>query len=126
MVFKKGIVLDGFIRINVQPLSVNEAWKGRRIKTDKYKAYESLVQLLLPSFDIPIGLLTISFEFGFSNTQSDADNPVKLFMDILQKKYGFNDSRVYEINIRKKIVTKGMEYVKFTILPFKQELISLN
>ena len=26
--------------INIKPLSVNQCWKGRRFKTDKYKSYE--------------------------------------------------------------------------------------
>ena len=26
--------------IEIKPLSVNTAWKGRRFKTDAYKAYE--------------------------------------------------------------------------------------
>lgn len=122
----KGVSTDGLVRVNVKPLSVNEAYQGRRFKTDKYHGYETAVLLLLPSFDIPPSLLRLVYEFGFSNTLADVDNPCKLFTDILQKKYGFNDSRVYEIVIRKAIVPKGQEYVKFNILPFNQELISMN
>lgn len=59
--------------------------------------------------------LTISFTFGFSTKAADIDNPVKPFLDILQKKYGFNDSRVMEMNVKKVIVPKGKEFVEFTI-----------
>ena len=114
------------VTINVKPLSVNKAYKGRRFRTDEYDRYDLAVSLMLPNFDIPPTLLRIVYEFGFSNPQADADNPCKLFTDILQKKYGFNDSRVYEILIRKAIVPKGQEYVKFEILPYNQELISMN
>lgn len=122
----KKISTDGLVRIDVKPLSINEAFQGRRFKTDKYHWYETEVLLLLPHFDIPPTLLRLVYEFGFSNERADADNPCKLFTDILQKKYGFNDSRVYEIVIRKSIVPKGSEYVKFNILPFNQEVICMN
>jgi Holliday junction resolvase RusA-like endonuclease len=45
-------------------------------------------------------MLRVEFFFGFSNKASDLDNPVKLLMDIAQKKYGFNDKNVFELNVR--------------------------
>lgn len=65
--------------------------------------------------------IKINFVFGFSNKLADLDNPVKPMMDILQKKYGFNDAQVYELEVQKKIVKKGNEYISFIIqnaLPF--------
>jgi len=114
------------IKIDIKPLSVNRAYKGRRFRTDEYDRYEHALGFLLPNFDIPPSLLKIVYEFGLSNDRADVDNPCKMFTDVLQKKYGFNDSRVYEYLIRKVIVPKGQEYVKFNILPFNQELISMN
>lgn len=106
----------GFMnKINIKPLSVNEVWQGKRFKTTAYKSYEKSLLLLLPNFEIPKGKLKIYFEFGFSNSQSDIDNPVKPILDILQKKYGFNDSQVYEMNVKKEIVKKGSEYIKIEI-----------
>lgn len=101
--------------IQIKPLSVNEAWKGRRYKTPKYNKYQADVMFLLPRIKIPEGKLKVCFEFGFSNPASDLDNPCKMIMDIMQKKYGFNDSHVYEINLKKTVVTKGNEYVKFNV-----------
>ena len=40
------------IRINIKPLSVNEAWKGKRFRTDKYKAYQKIVVYLLTKIKI--------------------------------------------------------------------------
>ena len=57
----------------------------------------------------------VNYVFGFSNKASDLDNPVKVLTDILQKKYGFNDKDIYEMNVKKKIVKKGEEYIKFKI-----------
>lgn len=102
-------------KINIKPLSVNEAWQGKRFKTDSYKAYEKIVLYLLPKIEIPEGKLKILLIFGFSSSGSDWDNPVKPIQDILQKKYGFNDSRVFEANVKKTIVPKGQEFFKFEI-----------
>ena len=109
-------------KVDIKPLSVNQAWQGKRFKTPSYKRYESNVSFLLPaSLEVPDGYLSIKYTFGMSNKQSDIDNPVKLFTDILQKKYGFNDSRVYELNVRKVIVPKGEEYVEFEIKALLEE-----
>ena len=103
------------IKVNIKPLSVNEAWKGRRFKTDKYKAYEKELLYRLPRIDIPKPPYKFSYEFGFSNIQSDLDNPVKILQDILQKKYGFNDRDIYEAIIKKDKDAKGNEYLYVTI-----------
>jgi len=102
--------------IKIKPLSVNDAWKGRRFKTDNYKAYEQAVVLLLPpNLEVPEGELSIYLEWGFSNAASDWDNPIKPFQDILQKKYGFNDNRVFDARVKKVKVSKGAEYIIFNI-----------
>lgn len=104
------------VKLDIKPLSVNEAWKGRRYKTDKYKSFERAVLLMLPrKMDIPEGPLSLSLEFGFSSANSDIDNPVKMFIDCLQKKYGFNDKRIFELNIKKRPVKKGAEFINFKI-----------
>ncbi|MCP4481352.1 MAG: hypothetical protein GY817_00790 [bacterium] len=39
------------IRLPIKPLSVNECWKGRHFKTEKYKKYKKYdkdLQFLLP------------------------------------------------------------------------------
>lgn len=103
------------IRLEVKPLSVNEAWQGKRFKTDAYKKYEKLVLFLLPKIKIPDGPLKISFTFGFSSSASDWDNPIKPLQDILQKKYGFNDKEVIEAVVKKVKVKKGKEFFEFEI-----------
>ena len=104
------------IEIKTKPLSVNRAWQGKRFKTVEYKNYEVGVMWMLPVIKIPEPPFRVNYEFGFSSKNSDIDNPVKLITDILQKKYGFNDKDIYELNIKKKIVKKGSEYIKFEIL----------
>ena len=103
-------------KVNIKPMSVNDAWQGKRFKTKKYKQYEQECLLVLPrKIDIPEGKLKVSLLFGFSSKLADADNPVKCFIDILQKKYGFNDNKIYEYSIKKVDVKKGEEFIEFNI-----------
>lgn len=108
------------MRIDIKPLSVNDAWKGRRFKSDAYKKYESDVLLLLESADIPTGPLEIHLTFGFSSASSDWDNPIKPFQDCLQKKYGFNDNRIKRGIVDVVDVEKGHEFIEFIIRELEQ------
>lgn len=103
------------ITINIKPLSVNQAWQGKRFKTKKYKQYEIDLFYLLPKITIPKGKLEIHYIFYYSNIQSDIDNGIKQFQDILCKKYNFNDKMIYKIIVEKKIVKKGQERIDFLI-----------
>ena len=103
------------IHLSIKPLSVNQAWRGRRFKTDAYKGYEKHLLLILPVLTLPDPPFKVTYEFGFSNISSDLDNGVKQFQDILQKKYGFNDSLIYEMHLTKTVVKKGQEFIKFNI-----------
>lgn len=97
-------------KIDIKPLSVNECWQGRRFKTEKYKWYElELISLLPDQVDITDKL---SIEFGISKL-SDIDNPLKPFLDILQKKYGINDRDFNELTVKKNVVKKGQEFIFF-------------
>ena len=105
-------------KLNEKPLSINEAWQGKRFKTSTYKSYEETILLTMPKAKIDVEqMLRIEFFFGFSNKASDLDNPVKLLLDIAQKKYGFNDKNVFELNVRKCIVKKGEEFIQMGIYP---------
>lgn len=106
------------INLKVKPLSVNECWKGQRFKTDLYRGYEKGLLYRLPPINRSIdfnGKLKISIEFMFSSVKSDIDNGVKPLLDILQKKYGFNDAKVFELIVKKSIVEKGSEGFKIQI-----------
>lgn len=104
------------IKLNIKPLSVNKAWQGKRFKTNDYKRFEKLMLLTLPNIKKDLtGSLKIVIEYGFSSKLSDIDNPCKLVLDCLCKKYGFDDRQVFELNQKKKIVKKGDEYINFFI-----------
>lgn len=107
--------VDGeYVRVNIRTLSQNDCWVGQRFKTPLYDKYERALRRVLP----PVTVLKekkyrIDYEFGFSNVASDIDNPVKSLTDVLQKLYQFNDKNIYEMNLRKVIVKRGEEYLKF-------------
>lgn len=101
--------------VKIKPLSVNQAWRGRRWKTRDYSDYEKDLLLLLPKMNVPNGRLSIKLVFGLSSRSGDLDNPVKPFVDVLQKKYGFDDKVIYEMHVQKEIVSKGDEYIQFDI-----------
>lgn len=103
------------LNIAMKPLSVNDAWQGKRFKSDKYKAYEMEMLLRLPPGRLPQPPYRVHYEFGFSNPLCDFDNPCKPLGDILQRKYGFNDKEIYEAHIVKRVVKRGQEYIKVKI-----------
>ena len=103
--------------VKIKPLSVNDAWKGRRFKSDEYKAYsQELLLKLPPKIELPEGKKQIFFEFGISNMGGDYDNSIKATQDLISAKYEFNDSQIQEGHIRKIKTKKGEEYVAFSII----------
>jgi Holliday junction resolvase RusA-like endonuclease len=59
--------------------------------------------------------LEVSLVVGLSNMASDVDNVVKPFIDVLQKKYKFNDKYIFRLIVEKKLVVKGAEFIEFYI-----------
>ena len=102
-------------KINITPLSVNKAWQGKRFKTPAYKKYEKIVLLMLPKQDVGFPFYKLTLEFGFSSPLSDIDNPLKPIIDIIQKKYNINDKDIVSLNVSKKLVKKGQEFINISI-----------
>lgn len=102
--------------LKIKALSVNGAWQGRRFKTPEYKAFEEEMLLRLPRLIIPQDKqLHLYLEVGVSSSLADLDNTIKPILDVLQKKYQFNDKAIYEIQAVKLIVPKKQEYIKFEL-----------
>jgi len=110
------------MRLDIKPLSVNGAWKGRRFKTDAYKAYINHILFILKPCEIPSGYLELNIKFGFSSKGSDFDNPVKPFVDCLQKKYGFNDNKIKRCVIDVEHVKKGEEFIEWNIKEYANDV----
>jgi len=99
----------------IKPLSINQAFQGRRYKNNTYLSYERAVMLMLPKLKLPEPPYILTLEFGFSSPLADLSNPIKLFEDILQKKYGFNDKEIFKIVATKVHTKKGKEFINFKI-----------
>lgn len=111
------------IAFDIKPLSVNEAWQGKRYKTPKYKKYEKDLLLILPKLQMPKPPYVIIYEFGITS-QSDFDNPIKPLQDILCKKYKFNDNDIL-IGISKKTIIKNKQhFFKVSIFSIEDEEVS--
>lgn len=108
-------------RLNIRPISVNRCWQGRRFKTEEYKSYEQEMIYRLPKMNVPKGKLQIKIKCGFSSKASDIDNPIKPLLDILQKKYSFNDKLIYKIELEKEDVKKGEEFIEFDLSTLLQD-----
>lgn len=105
------------MRIDLKPLSVNKAWKGRRFRTDEYKNWKTSLLVLLPRSKKEYkGNLELNVVFGFSSKGSDIDNPLKPLIDTLQEKYSFNDNQIQRLVVEKEIVKKGNEFIKINII----------
>ena len=110
------------IEIPVKPLSVNEAWKGRRYKSASYSRFEILLYAKLLHTvrpNIPDGDLEIHFVWGFSRfRQSDYDNPIKTAQDVICRWLKIDDSRFVSGSQLKVKVDKGDEFIRFFIRKF--------
>jgi len=110
------------VTVKLKPLSVNEAWKGRRFKTKKYDQYERDLTLLLPrTINLPQPPYEIHFIFGLSSMNADGDNNLKQTQDIIAKKYKFNDKHIKRWVIEVDNVEKNQEYICFEILHYEKK-----
>ena len=104
------------IKVNIKPLSINQAYTGQRNCTAKYRNYKMHLNTMLPSkLDLPNPPFVIYFEFGLSSKASDGDNCIKATQDCIANKYGFNDKLIKRWVVDAVDVKKGEEYFKFRI-----------
>lgn len=103
------------MRLNIKPLSINKAWIGKLRKTKAHKDYIKAVFLMLRPFKVPSGELELYLKWGFSSRNSDFDNPTKIFVDILQAKYEFNDKMIKRCIIEVEQVKRGKEFIEWDI-----------
>jgi len=99
------------INLKIKPLSVNKAWQGKRFKSPEYKKYEIQVLRMLPDIEIK-EFKRLKITYGFSNMMSDIDNPTKLVLDLLQKKYNVNDRDLIYLVLHKEKTKKGEEFIE--------------
>lgn len=89
--------------VQEKPLSINDAFQGRRFKTKEYKAYEERLLYQLPKRERLTGPIKVKYLFFLRNHKlTDCDNLIKPLQDILQKAgYFENDRNIYEFQVLK-------------------------
>lgn len=103
------------ITLKIKPLSLNNAYRGRRFATKELEAYKQSINFLSPKMTVPAGKLKIKYVFGVSSKNADGDNLIKCVQDAIATKYGFNDREIYKWEVEKIDVKKGEEFVCFEI-----------
>ena len=101
-------------RIPIKPLSVNQAWQGKRFKTPAYVKFQRDMLLLLPNVTLQ-SISEVHLHFGFSSKLSDLYNATKQSLDCIVKKYGIDDRYINKIVLTKEIVQKGNEFIDIQI-----------
>lgn len=110
--------------IKVKPLSANRMFgaRGRRtFKSPDYVAYQEAIAAQLEGVEWPFGSdqVSVEVEAGLSNRGADIDNIIKPVLDTYQLIFeGFNDNKVYHVELHKQIVPKGDEYLRIRISGF--------
>lgn len=106
-------------KIPIHALSINQAFQGRRFKTNLYKSYEREMLILLPKYKQIKGWVSVWYEFGLTNKSfgiSDVGNLEKLLSDIIVKRgYIEDDRKILDLHLRK--VQSSYSYVKIKICP---------
>lgn len=105
--------------LEVSPLSVNKAWKGRRFKTGDYLQFERDVCAVLPiSDEEPMeGELVVEYIYYIKNYgNTDTGNLEKTLTDMLVKRRYIKDDRYIKKLIQTKEKLDGeYEYVDILI-----------
>ena len=111
------------ISLKIKPLSVNQAWQGRRFKTGTYKEYEKAVSLLINDKHNPVkGLVEIDYEFGLCGkgfSSSDVSNLIKCLEDILVKCGVIEDDRKVMRFSASKVKSGTSEFINIKIKPYE-------
>lgn len=93
------------VELDIQPLSVNSAWQGRRFATKKYKEWTDACLFMLLDKKRVDKPYKVSITFYQSKMQ-DIDSCIKMTLDVLVKAGILEDDRyINELNV-KKIVSK--------------------
>jgi len=91
-------------------------------KSADYLQYQNDIRDQLIGTDWPFGSGQVSFKIiaGLSNRGADLDNVIKPILDTYQGVYEeFNDNKVYNIKLEKRIVKRGREFLDIRIREYE-------
>jgi len=109
------------LKLKVNPLSVNKAWRGRRFKTGDYKQFEYDVCRSLPECEKAQTKEEVFIRYVFhivNYGNADTGNMEKTMSDMLVKRgYLLDDRYVRAIYMRKERA-EDHEWIDITIIPY--------
>jgi len=108
------------MKLNIKPLSVNKAWRGRRFKTPEYEAWrEQMGWILKNHANQKIQWCNLKIDFHIKNYgASDVDNMIKSTLDALVEAKVIEDDRYVKSITATKHRAKE-EYICITIEPIE-------
>ena len=103
--------------LNISPISINKAFKGRRFRTLEHKKYVKDLLILLKRYKgiKPKNNYRIEIIFYFKNNLSDLSNYVKIFEDCIVKSKIVKDDRYCMEMLLIKKIDKKNERIEFKI-----------
>ncbi|WP_443088706.1 RusA family crossover junction endodeoxyribonuclease [Vibrio sp. SCSIO 43137] len=102
-------------------MSANDMYQGRKVKSSAYRRWEMQVARGLPDITIPKETkLSVRAIVRYSNKASDLDNAAKSMLDVLQKRYKFDDKFVYVLKLYKVLVPRGQEGLTIKITELEE------
>lgn len=108
------------VELPLPAISTNKLYMGIKKRSGYYKTFrKKVLQYLATNYDASLvsltGNLCMTLEVGFSSSLSDLSNAIKGIEDVLCEFYGFNDRQIVHIEMDKKLVDKGCEYMSIHI-----------
>ena len=118
------------IKLDVNPLSVNKAWQGRRFKSPDYKQFEKDVMRMLPISEEVKNKeeVFVHYVFHINNYGSaDTSNMEKTLTDMLVKRGYLLDDRYIRAIYQRKERVEGMEWIDIHIEPYTgQDILCIS
>jgi len=103
--------------IPLKPLSVNQAWQGRRFKTNTYKKWAQDVSNFIPRNKCVTGRVEVTVEVFIKNEKmSDVDNVLKTLFDTLSGSVFEDDRMIYALHVYKE--HSDTPSIRVTIVPY--------
>ena len=101
--------------IELKPVSINEAFQGKRFKTRKCKDFENDFMLLAPKRKMIKGKIEVEYKFHLRNHKMiDYDNCIKVVQDLIVKcGYIEDDRKIYKATIYK--IPSDKDYIEIKI-----------
>jgi Holliday junction resolvase RusA-like endonuclease len=110
------------LQVNIKPMTVNQAWCGRKFKTPKYKQWREEFSWIIKDCKLhneEVKWCTLDLKFYIKHyATTDIDNLLKPLLDALQESGILLDDKYVKRITAEKFKSKK-EYIEILITPIK-------